>query len=52
LHSYDVCKINTVQSLEQAQPGVLGRVAVVLDGDNIGSRLRAGAQKYAIEPLN
>ncbi|XP_026192237.1 uncharacterized protein LOC34623383 [Cyclospora cayetanensis] len=38
--------------VEAAEPEALGRVALVLDGNDIGSRLRAGRKRFRIEPLN
>ncbi|BAM40831.1 conserved hypothetical protein [Theileria orientalis strain Shintoku] len=38
--------------VEQIAPQNMGRVSLVLDGENIGTRLRAGTKKFRIEPLN
>ncbi|PFH35601.1 hypothetical protein BESB_052520 [Besnoitia besnoiti] len=38
--------------IEAAEPEALGRVALVLEGSDIGSRLRAGRKRFRIEPLN
>lgn len=38
--------------IEMSNPISLGRIAIVLDGENVGSRLRAGTKKLKIEPLN
>lgn len=38
--------------VEYSTPQNMGRVCLVLDGENIGSRLRAGTKKFRIEPLN
>nr|CEL67922.1 TPA: hypothetical protein BN1204_037070 [Neospora caninum Liverpool] len=38
--------------VEAAEPAALGRVALVLEGTSIGSRLRAGRKRLRIEPLN
>eukprot|EP01071_Lankesteria_metandrocarpae_P004147 Lankesteria_metandrocarpae@DN3398_c0_g1_i4.p1 len=40
------------QRVEAQAPDDLGRIAVVLEGDCIGSRLRGGRQKFDIEKLN
>ncbi|KAH8740670.1 apicomplexan specific coiled coil protein [Cryptosporidium ryanae] len=40
------------ERVESSDPNSLGRLALVLEGDNIGSRLRAGKKKFAIEALN
>eukprot|EP01068_Selenidium_serpulae_P014535 Selendium_serpulae@DN6108_c3_g1_i1.p2 len=40
------------QRVETTEPDALGRIAMVLEGTGIGSRLRAGHRKFAIEPLN
>ncbi|OEH76996.1 hypothetical protein cyc_07408 [Cyclospora cayetanensis] len=45
------CACLTVR-VEAAEPEALGRVALVLDGNDIGSRLRAGRKRFRIEPLN
>lgn len=37
---------------ELTDPLALGRIALVLDGENVGSKLRAGNKKLKIEPLN
>lgn len=37
---------------EMTDPASLGRIALVLDGENVGSKLRAGNKKLKIEPLN
>ncbi|CRG97909.1 conserved Plasmodium protein, unknown function [Plasmodium gallinaceum] len=38
--------------IELTDPVSLGRIVLVLDGENVGSRLRAGNKKLKIEPLN
>ncbi|CAI7721003.1 conserved protein, unknown function [Plasmodium vivax] len=38
--------------IELTDPVSLGRVVLVLDGEDVGSRLRAGNKKLKIEPLN
>ncbi|KAL8452782.1 hypothetical protein Emag_002225 [Eimeria magna] len=38
--------------VEAGEPEALGRVAMVLDGTDIGTRLRAGKKRFRIEPLN
>ncbi|EKX73176.1 conserved hypothetical protein [Theileria equi strain WA] len=38
--------------VEQLNPHNMGRVSLVLEGDNIGTRLRAGTKRFRIEPLN
>lgn len=38
--------------VERTEPDALGRIALVLEGENIGTRLRAGRNKFMIEPLN
>ncbi|CDJ51194.1 hypothetical protein, conserved [Eimeria brunetti] len=38
--------------VEAGEPEALGRVALVLEGNDIGSRLRAGRKRFRIEPLN
>ncbi|SBT00437.1 conserved Plasmodium protein, unknown function [Plasmodium ovale curtisi] len=38
--------------IELTDPVSLGRTALVLDGEDVGSRLRAGNKKLKIEPLN
>ncbi|KAL8439425.1 hypothetical protein Efla_004589 [Eimeria flavescens] len=38
--------------VDAAEPEALGRVALVLDGTDIGTRLRAGKKRFRIEPLN
>ncbi|CRH00535.1 conserved Plasmodium protein, unknown function [Plasmodium relictum] len=38
--------------IEMTDPVSLGRIVLVLDGENVGSRLRAGNKKLKIEPLN
>lgn len=40
------------QRTESTEPEALGRIALVLEGDGIGTRLRAGRKKFKIEPLN
>ncbi|KAK2195910.1 hypothetical protein BdWA1_002508 [Babesia duncani] len=37
---------------EFSNPQNMGRVALVLEGENIGSRLRAGTRRFKITPLN
>ncbi|SBT71746.1 conserved Plasmodium protein, unknown function [Plasmodium malariae] len=38
--------------IELTDPVSLGRIVLVLDGEDVGSRLRAGNKKLKIEPLN
>lgn len=38
--------------VERTEPSALGRIALVLEGDGVGTRLRAGRNKFVIEPLN
>ncbi|GFE52746.1 hypothetical protein BaOVIS_001500 [Babesia ovis] len=38
--------------VEYTTPQNMGRVCLILEGENIGSRLRAGTKKFRIEPLN
>ncbi|OII76989.1 hypothetical protein cand_023320 [Cryptosporidium andersoni] len=40
------------ERVEAMDPNSLGRLALVLEGDEIGSRLRAGKRKFTIEALN
>lgn len=40
------------QRAESADPDSLGRIAMVLEGDGIGRRLRAGNKRFSIEALN
>lgn len=38
--------------VEVAEPEALGRVALILEGHEVGSRIRAGRKRFRIEPLN
>ncbi|EDO07648.2 hypothetical protein BBOV_III000810 [Babesia bovis T2Bo] len=40
------------KKVEYNTPQNMGRVCLILEGENIGSRLRAGNKKFRIEPLN
>jgi len=40
------------QRVDAQRPDELGRIAIVLEGESIGSRLRCGRQKFQIEALN